>query len=128
MQININNVEVPPLDKIIICDLLARGHIGISDAEREHPQDILINVTLSVDLHRVGKSDHIDDTVSYSTISRNILTLVDGSTRKTVEAMASDIATLCLKNELVHSVKVRVEKPGVVRFVHSVGVEIERNR
>jgi len=116
------------MDQILICDLLARGHIGITDAEREHPQDILINVTLFVDLLQASISDHIDDTVSYSTVSRQILAQVDRSTRKTVEAMASDIAVLCLEHTLVQRVIVRVEKPGAVRFTRSVGVEIERTR
>ena len=116
------------MDQILIRDLLARGHIGITDAEREHPQDILINIILFVDLHPASISDHIDDTVSYSTVSKKILALVDRSTRKTVEAMASDIAALCLEHTAVQKVIVRVEKPGAVRFTRSVGVEIERKR
>lgn len=116
------------MDKILIQDLLARGHIGISESEREHPQDILINITLFLDLHTPAMTDHIEDTVSYSTVSREILALVDQSTRKTVEAMASDIASLCLQHQLVNKVLVRVQKPGAVRFTRSVGVEIERIR
>lgn len=116
------------MDQILINDLLARGHIGVTEQEREHPQDILINLVLSVDLVQAGISDHLDDTVSYSVISRQVLALVDKSARKTVEAMAADIAALCLGHQRVQSVKVRVEKPGAVRFTRSVGVEIERSR
>lgn len=116
------------MDHIIINDLLARGHIGVTELEREHPQDILINLVLSVDLVPAGLSDHLDDTVSYSVIARQVLALVDKSTRKTVEAMATDIAALCLEHQRVQAVKVRVEKPGAVRFTRSVGVEIERSR
>jgi FolB domain-containing protein len=116
------------MDKILIRDLLARGHIGITDAEREHIQDILINIILFVDLNPSSISDHIDDTVSYSTVSKQVLAMVDRSTRKTVEAMASDIAVLCLEHTLVQRVIVQVEKPGAVRFTRSVGVEIERKR
>ena len=116
------------MDQILINDLLARGHIGVTELEREHPQDILINLVLSVDLVQTGISDHLDDTVSYSVISRQVLALVDKSTRKTVEAMAADIVELCLGHKQVQAVKVRVEKPGAVRFARSVGVEIERSR
>ncbi len=116
------------MDQILICDLLARGHIGITDTEREHPQDILINVSLFVDLHPAAISDHIEDTVSYSSVSKEILSLVDQSRKKTVEAMAEDIAKLCLKHKLVDKVMVRVEKPGAIRFARSVGVEIFRSR
>ena len=46
----------------------------------------------------------------------------------TVEALANELAKLCLEDKNVQRVIVRVEKPGAVRFAESVGVEIERNR
>jgi dihydroneopterin aldolase len=45
-----------------------------------------------------------------------------------VEALANDIAELCLQEGAVQKVIVRVEKPGAVRFSASVGVEVERTR
>ncbi len=46
--------------------------------------------------------------------------------RLTVEALAADLARICLEEAGVEKVIVRVEKPGAVRFSRSVGVEIER--
>jgi dihydroneopterin aldolase len=43
-----------------------------------------------------------------------------------VEALANDLAGICLAQNNVQRVIVRVEKPGAVRFAESVGVEIER--
>ena len=43
-----------------------------------------------------------------------------------MEALAADLAKLCLEEPGVHAVRVRVEKPGAVRFAKAVGVEIER--
>ncbi len=48
--------------------------------------------------------------------------------RFTLEALAEDIAQLCLEDPRVLKTTVRVEKPGAVRFSQSVGVEIERSR
>jgi dihydroneopterin aldolase len=45
-----------------------------------------------------------------------------------VEALAHDLANICLEDQKVNKVIVRVEKPGAVRFASSVGVEIERSR
>jgi FolB domain-containing protein len=115
-------------DHIIIRDLLARGILGINDWEREQPQDILINLTLFCDLRRAGFSDDMADTVNYRTVTKSLLALVEGSTRYTVEALAADIAERCLEEPGVVRVQVRVEKPGALRFAHSVGVEIERAR
>ena len=116
------------MDKIIIRDLLTRGRIGISEAERSASQDILINAELFTDTRKAASSDSIEDCVNYSTIAKKILALAENNRRKTVEAFAQDIADLCLSHELVQKVKVRVEKTSAVRFTKAVGVEIEREK
>jgi len=114
-------------DRILIKDLLVRGILGINDWEREAPQDILVNLVLFADLRRAGFSDDIADTVNYRTVTKQILALVEKSTRYTVEALATDIANVCLADPLVTRVQVRLEKPGALRFARSVGVEIVRS-
>lgn len=116
------------MDKIFIKDLLVRGVIGISDRERENPQDILINVTLYSDISKAGKSDNVEDSVNYRTSAKKILAYAEKANRYTVEALATDIMEICLAEKNVTGACVRVEKPGAVRFSRSVGVEIERFR
>jgi FolB domain-containing protein len=116
------------MDQIIIKDLLARGIIGVNPEERAKTQDMLINIILFTDLRRAGQTDEIDHTVSYSTVARRVQIHAESAARQTVEALAEDIAQLCLEDSRVERVRVRVEKPGAVRFTRSVGVEIERSR
>lgn len=113
-------------DRIVIKDLLVRGILGINDWEREQPQDILVNLTLFCDLRRAGYSDDIADTVNYRTVTKKILALMETETRYTVEALATDIARMCLHEPGVLRARVRLEKPGALRFARTVGVEIER--
>jgi len=115
------------MDKTFIKDLLVRGVIGISEREREQPQDILINIVLFSDTSKAGITDNIEDCVNYRTVAKKIITQVETVSRFTVEALAADIAKLCLAEPGVKQVQVRVEKPGAVRFSRSVGVEIERS-
>ena len=115
-----------PEDRIEIKDLLLRGIIGVNEWEREAEQDILVNITLTADLTQAGKTDLIDDTVNYRTLTKQIISHVEASQRFTVEALATDIAGICLAQDGVASARVRVEKPGALRFARSVGVEIER--
>jgi len=115
-------------DKVIIKDLLLRGIIGINDWEREKKQDILINIVMEGDLRAAGESDDIKDAINYRTVAKAIIKHVDDTARRTVEALAADIARICLNTEGVERVRVRVEKPGALRFADSVGVEIERER
>jgi FolB domain-containing protein len=116
------------MDQVIIKDLSARGIIGINDWEREKPQEILINITLFADLRKAGESDNIDDCVNYRTVAKKVQAHAESAGRLTVEALAADIAKICLGEAGVEKVRVRVEKPGAVRFSGSVGVEIERSR
>lgn len=116
------------MDKVFIKDLLVRGIIGIRPWEREKPQDILINVTVYTDTVRAAETDDIADCVDYSVLAKKIQVHAETAQRFTVEALANDLAKLCLETPLVRKVVVRVEKPGAVRFAKSVGVEVERKR
>jgi len=114
------------MDQVLIKDLLVRGVIGISDTERANPQDILVNIVIFADISKGGETDKIDDCVNYRTVAKKVFALVETAQRYTVEALATDISKLVLLEPSVKGVRVRVEKPGAVRFSRSVGVEIER--
>jgi FolB domain-containing protein len=116
------------MDKVIIKNLLARGIIGIRDWERKRAQDILINITLFTDTRRAAETDDINDCADYSKVTKKVQAHAESAARFTVEALANDLAKLCLAENNVLKVTVRVEKPGAVRFAESVGVEIERPR
>lgn len=115
------------MDRILIRDLLARCIIGVRDEERRQKQDVLINLSLAVDLRAAGKSDRLEDSVDYSALKKSILAHVESSQYMLVEALAESIARICLQDERVRRVKVRVEKP-TARSARSVGVEIVRKR
>ena len=116
------------MDQVFIKDLLVRGIIGINDWEREKPQDILINIAISADLSAAGESDDITDSINYRTIAKKAQIQAETAERLTVEALAADIAKICLEEPGVVKVRVKIEKPNAVRFARSVGVEVERSK
>lgn len=116
------------MDKVIIKDILARGIIGVNDWEREKPQDILINIDLYTQIREEAASDNISECIDYSKVTKMVIHKAETAKRFTVEALAEDIAQICLDDPRVLKTTVRVEKPGAVRFAKSVGVEIERSR
>jgi len=115
-------------DKILIKDLLIRGIIGIHDWEREKKQDILINIEMEADCRPAGLSDDFRDAVDYRAVTKSVIGLIEGSEFYLVERLAEEIAKICLQDSRVALARVRVEKPGAVRFSRSVGVEVERMR
>ncbi|MEO5341527.1 MAG: dihydroneopterin aldolase [Magnetococcus sp. MYC-9] len=116
------------LDRIHIRDLHLRCIIGIQEWERSVLQDVRISVVLHADLSPAGQSDRIEETINYKTLSKSIITLTEQSHFFLVEALAERIVELCLGNPRVQRVKVTVEKPGALRFAHSVGVTLKRSR
>jgi FolB domain-containing protein len=116
------------MDTILIKDLRITGIIGIHAYERVTPQEMLINISLSADTRRAAETDDIKDCVDYHIIADNVKAHAETSKRLTVEALAEDIAQICLKVTGVEGVRVRVEKTHAVPHTSAVGVEIERKK
>ncbi|MFA5468594.1 MAG: 2-amino-4-hydroxy-6-hydroxymethyldihydropteridine diphosphokinase [Sphaerochaetaceae bacterium] len=116
------------MDKVFIKDLAVRAIIGVNPWEREKEQEILINVILYGDISKSVSSDTLDEGINYRSIAKKLIAYTEKAKKFTVEALANDLARLCLEEERVEKVTMRVEKPGAVRFSRSVGVEIERRK
>jgi len=117
------------VDRIIIKDLLLRGIVGINEDERTNSQDILINVTMWADTAAAAASDDIVDAVNYRTVTKTIISHVEGGQPMLVERLVQEVADLCFDtDERVTEVEVTVEKPGALRFARSVGITIRRSR
>ena len=117
------------MDRIIIKDLLLRGIVGINEDERTNRQDILINVTMWADTAAAAASDDIVDAVNYRTVTKAIISHVEGGQPMLVERLVQEVADLCFDtDERVTEVEVTVEKPGALRFARSVGITIRRSR
>jgi dihydroneopterin aldolase/D-erythro-7,8-dihydroneopterin triphosphate epimerase len=115
-------------DRVFIHDLRLRCIIGVNDWEREKRQEVLINIEMEADCSPAGTSDDLSEAVDYRRVAKEVIALVEGSDFLLVERMAEEVAGICLKDPKVEGVRVRVEKPGAVRFARSVGVEVERRR
>ncbi len=116
------------MDRILISDLLVRCIIGVRDEERREKQDVLINLELSADLGKAGKSDRLEDSVDYSAVKKRIVAMAENSRFNLVEALAEAVADICLEYPAIARAQVRVEKTTALRFAKSVGVEITRER
>ncbi len=119
--------ELPP-DRIHIQDLLVRCILGTNREEREKKQDVVINLSLWADLSLPAGTDRIEDTLDYRELKKRVVDLVEGSAFFLVEALAGAVADLCLENPKVEAVRVRVDKPGALRFARSVAVELFRRK
>lgn len=116
------------MDTIFLHDLAVDCIIGVWDWERETLQTVYIDLDMAWDISKAGKSDVLEDTLSYKDISRAVSALVVERKFKLVEAMATEIAALLQDDFAVPWCRVRVNKKGAVSRAQDVGVVIERGR
>lgn len=114
------------MDQVLINDLRAHGIIGVYDWERTQAQEIVINAVLFCDLQKAGVSDDIADCIDYHALALKLKNRAESAARFTVEALAADLAQICLETPGVQKVRLRIEKPAALPFARSAGVEIER--
>ena len=114
------------MDKVLIRNLRVQSIIGINEEERSQDWDIVVNLELFTDTRKAAQSDHIEDCVNYAKVVEKVREYVKKAASHTVEALAEGICKVCFSFSGVDGVVVRVEKPGAVRMVESVGVEITR--
>ena len=97
------------MDKIIIRDLKIETIIGTFEWERKDKQDVILNIEISCELRKAGKSDKLGDTVDYKTLKKRIIKLVEKSKFFLIEKTAESVSELCLATPGVKSVKVNME-------------------
>jgi FolB domain-containing protein len=121
-------LEGTSVDFIEIDALRLRCIIGVSDDERRDKQDVVIDLRIEIDARPAAASDDIADGWNYRTATKAVIALVEPSICRTVEALAEQIARLLVLDHAARSVRVRVSKPGALRFSDNVAVVIERCR
>ena len=113
---------------IRITDLTLKAIIGIFDWERTRKQKVVINVEIVFDASKAAKSDKVKDTVDYKAITKKIIKHVEASKYFLIEKMADQVLKIVLEDKKVKAAKVRIDKPGALRFAKSVSVEFEAKR
>lgn len=116
------------MDEIHIRELEARCIIGDNDWEREKKQDVVIDLDIRTDTRPAAASDDLDDALDYRALKKEVLAYVEDSDHRLLETLTERVAEICLSYDRCESARVRVSKPGALRFSRTVAVEIERPR
>ncbi len=117
-------------DTIFLRGLLVPCHIGTTEQERAVPQDVSVDVEVSMDTRSAAKSVQLNETIDYSHLRHIVIDICESRSWTLVEELAQEIADRVLSDTRILSVTVRVAKPQVALKWKSkdVGVEITRNR
>jgi len=115
-------------DTVFLRGLEARTVLGVDAWEREEPQTVVLDIDLACDAARAAASDEVADAVNYRTVAKAALAFATESRFRLVETLAERLAAHLMKACGVPWVRLRVSKPGAVRFSREAGVEIERGK
>ncbi|MGV3463944.1 MAG: dihydroneopterin aldolase [Heyndrickxia sp.] len=119
------------MDKIYLNELEFYGYHGVLAEENRLGQRFRVSLVLELDLSRAGKSDDLNDTVSYAEVYEICKDIVEGKPYRLLEAVADKIATSILEcHPLIARTTVKVIKPDppIPGHYQSVAVEITRSK
>ncbi len=116
------------MDIVFIRDLQVETVIGIYDWERKIRQTISLDIDMATDIQKAATTDNIDDTLSYKTVAKRLITFIEESEYELVESLAEKICSIIRDEFNVPWVRLTLHKSGAVRGSRSVGVIIERGQ
>jgi 7,8-dihydroneopterin aldolase/epimerase/oxygenase len=120
--------EVAESVTIEITGLSLYTHHGVSDAEREVGQRLVIDLRLDVGEAAATVTDSIDDTIDYAEVCQLVALIAQQRSHKTLERLCGTIAERLLDDYDLEGVWVKAAKPEppIALSVDEVSVEVWR--
>ena len=114
------------MDKIFLRELRIETIIGFWEWERRIKQVVSIDLEIGTDANVAAASDAIAGTLNYEQLAKRLSDFVGDSQYQMVEALATAIGRIVVREFGAPWVKVSVAKPGAVPAARDVGIVIER--
>jgi len=114
--------------KVIITDLIFNTSIGIHDFEKEKEQKIKFNIEIDINpLLRAAEND-LNSIVNYESVISKIKSITQKKHYNLLETLAEDIFSNLFLSENIIKIKLKIEKPEIIKNTSSVGIEIIKKR
>jgi 7,8-dihydroneopterin aldolase/epimerase/oxygenase len=113
--------------RVFVRDLVVPCSIGIYPREKGLRRRVRVNAELAV-AEPISGNDDFAEAVNYETVVAGIKSIAEAGHINLVETLADRIASVCLADPRVASVRIVVEKLDVYPETESVGVALERRR
>jgi 7,8-dihydroneopterin aldolase/epimerase/oxygenase len=113
---------------IEISGLSLYTHVGVTEAEREVGQRLLLDLRLDVGENDATVTDRLEDTVDYAEVCDTANLVAQQRSYKTLERLCAAVADRLLDRYAVHTVWVKASKPEppLAFPVSEVSVEVWR--
>ncbi len=119
-----------PLVSVEISGLSLYTHHGVTDAEREVGQRLLLELRLDVGECDATVTDRIEDTVDYAQVCQSVALVAQQRSYRTLERLCAAIAERLLSEFEAESVWIKATKPEppIALPVEEVSVEFWREK
>ena len=114
--------------KVIITDLVFNTLIGIHDFEKEKEQQIKFNIEIDTNPLLKAAENNLKSIVNYEGVISKIKSITHKKHYNLLETLAEDIFVNLFLNKNIIKIKLRIEKPEIIKNTSSVGIEITKKR
>ena len=114
--------------KVIITDLFFNTSIGIHDFEKKKEQQIKINIEIDINPLLKASEKDLESIINYENVINKIKSIARKKHYNLLETLAEDIFTKLFLNKNIIKIKLKIEKPKIIKNTSSVGVEIIKKR
>ena len=122
------NEEYSYKRKVIITDLIFNTLIGIHNFEKEKKQQIKFNIEIYVNPLLKAAENDLNSIINYESIINKIKSITQKKHYNLLETLAEDIFSDLFLNKNIIKIKLRIEKPEIIKNTSSVGIEIIKKR
>ena len=114
--------------KIIITDLIFNTSIGIHDFEKKREQQIKFNIEIGIRPSLKASENDLGSIVNYENVIGKIKLIAQKKHYNLLETLAEDIFSNLFLIKNIMKIKLRIEKPEIIKNTTSVGIEITKKR
>jgi dihydroneopterin aldolase len=114
--------------KVLIKDLIFNTLIGIHDFEKKQKQQIKFNIEIDINSSLKPSDTNLNTIVNYENVISSIKILTQKKHYDLLEVLAEDIFLELFKNKNIIKIKLKIEKPEIIKNTASVGIEIIKKR
>ena len=114
--------------KVIIKDLIFNTFIGLHDFEKNKKQIIKFNIEIHTNNKLQPNERDLNSIINYEDVINKIETITNKKHYLLLETLAEDIFSNLFENKNIISIKLKIEKPEIIKNTSSVGIEIVKKR
>ena len=114
--------------KVVIDDLVFNALIGIHDFEKEKKQQIKFNIEIDINPLLKTSENNLNSIINYESVINTIKLITQKKHYNLLETLAEDIFSNLFLSKNIIKIKLRIEKPEIIKNTSSVGIEITKKK